>query len=88
LDHFDKAEERQFKLRYWLNKEKFDLDNGPLVIYICGEWTCVPPDPSGAAMAYGLNKSALLVTLEHRYYGASQPFKDWSTPNLKWLNTT
>lgn len=25
---------------------------------------------------------------EHRYYGASQPFGDWSTPNLKWLNTT
>jgi len=28
------------------------------------------------------------VSLEHRYYGASQPFSDWSLDNLKWLNTT
>ena len=25
----------------------------------------------------------MFFTIEHRYYGASQPFKDWSTPNLK-----
>jgi len=24
--------------------------------------------------------------LEHRYYGTSQPFKDWSVENLKLLN--
>jgi len=32
------------------------------------------------------------VTLEHRYYGESQPFSDeeggWSNENLKWLNST
>lgn len=25
--------------------------------------------------------------LEHRYYGASQPFADWSVPNLKYLTS-
>lgn len=24
--------------------------------------------------------------MEHRYYGTSQPFEDWSTANLKYLN--
>lgn len=88
MDHFDNTVYRWFQLRYWLNEDKFDKENGPLIIYICGEWTCSPPDPSGAAMQYGQNKSGILVALEHRYYGASQPFEDWSTGNLKWLNTT
>jgi hypothetical protein len=36
--------------------------------------------------------SAKLISLEHRYYGESQPFTNdeggWSTENLKWLNTS
>jgi len=35
----------------------------------------------------GANNSALLITLEHRYYGASQPFADWSTHNLEFLTS-
>lgn len=35
----------------------------------------------------GAAHDALLITLEHRYYGASQPFQDWSTGNLKFLTS-
>ena len=28
---------------------------------------------------------AILLVLEHRYYGKSQPFQDWKTENLKYL---
>ena len=36
-------------------------------------------------MMVGAENKALLMSLEHRYYGESQPFADWSTDNLKWL---
>lgn len=29
---------------------------------------------------------ALFYVVEHRFYGASQPFADWSTDNLKYLS--
>lgn len=32
--------------------------------------------------------SCLFLVLEHRYYGESQPFEDWSSANLKYLNST
>lgn len=35
----------------------------------------------------GAEHNALLITLEHRYYGASQPFENWSTENLKFLSS-
>ena len=36
-------------------------------------------------MMVGAENNARLMSLEHRYYGESQPFDDWSTSNLKWL---
>ena len=36
-------------------------------------------------MMVGAENKALLMSLEHRYYGESQPFKDWKTENLRWL---
>ena len=38
-------------------------------------------------MLVGADHKALLMSLEHRYYGDSQPFEDWSTPNLKFLTS-
>ena len=35
----------------------------------------------------GAEENALLITLEHRYYGASQPFDNWSTSNLELLTS-
>lgn len=71
LDHFDHKVTRWFQQRYWMNDEKFDRENGPIILYICGEWTCHPPNPTDAAMAYGQNKGGILIALEHRYYGSS-----------------
>lgn len=85
LDHFDNNTQ-SFDLRYWTNDKYFEKkENSPMFIYICGEAICNPPSDKGTAMAFGASQGALLVALEHRYYGASQPFPDWSTENLKYL---
>jgi len=38
-------------------------------------------------MMVGAEHGALLVSLEHRYYGESQPYESWATENLEYLNT-
>lgn len=38
-------------------------------------------------MMVGAQHGALLMSLEHRYYGDSQPFSDWSTANLEYLTS-
>lgn len=43
LNHFDSQDDRTFSQRYWTNDEFFDKENGPVFLYICGEWTCSPP---------------------------------------------
>jgi hypothetical protein len=92
LDNFNASETRTFRLRYWKNDIYFNASNdkSPIFLYICGEWTCRPPSDSGAAMAFGASKNALLLTLEHRYFGNSQPFQDaeggWSYDNLQYLS--
>ena len=43
LDHFNSNDDRSYKQRYWYN-DGFKVDNGPCFLYICGEWTCSPPD--------------------------------------------
>ena len=92
FDHFNAEEKRTYQQRYWTNENKWDPENGPVFLYMCGEWTCNPPSVSQAAFALGYNElNAKLVVLEHRYYGDSQLFRGddaWSTENLKLLNTT
>ena len=87
LDNFDASSQSTFNLRYWANNDFWDQDDGPIFLYLCGEWTCSPPSVTQAAFALGQKVNAKLLVLEHRYYGDSQPFDDWSYEHLKWLNT-
>ena len=40
LDHFNHSETATYKQRYWTNVNYFDSRDGPVFLYICGEWTC------------------------------------------------
>ena len=87
LDHFNEAETRTWKQRYFINDE-FHKPGGPVFLMIGGEgeasalWLV-----EGAWVEYAKQYNALLFQLEHRFYGKSHPTEDMSTDNLQFLNS-
>lgn len=56
-------------------------------MYICGESECHAPSEKSFYMDIADEFEATVYSLEHRYYGSSQPVEDWSTENMKYLNS-
>ncbi|KAM3238819.1 putative serine protease EDA2 [Capsicum annuum] len=86
LDHFSPYDHRTFGQRYYEFLDYFRFPDGPIFLKICGEAACsgIPNDYlSILAKKFG----AAVVTLEHRYYGKSSPFKSLTTGNLKYLSS-
>ncbi|KAJ8451951.1 hypothetical protein Cgig2_007434 [Carnegiea gigantea] len=86
IDHFSPYDHRQFEQRYYEFLGHFRSPNGPIFLRICGEESCdgIPNDYlSILAKKFG----AAIVTLEHRYYGKSSPFKSHTTENLRYLSS-
>jgi len=48
--------------------------NGPVFLYICGEYTCSIREDRLFPFMVGASHGAILYALEHRFYGKSQPF--------------
>jgi serine protease 16 len=94
VDHFDGQNTATFKQRYfvndtyWLQGDK----KGPVFICVGGEGPPLTPDVvidsvhCTDMVELGAKQGALLVALEHRYYGESIPTPDFSTENLKFLS--
>jgi len=77
-----------YEQRYWMDDSFWtDPTTGPVFIYLCGEGECSAPSTTGYWAMVAAEHNALLVTLEHRYYGASQPFDDWTTKHLEYLTS-
>ncbi|KAI3519181.1 hypothetical protein L1887_08208 [Cichorium endivia] len=86
LDHFSPYDHRQFEQRYYEYLNEFKLPNGPIFLKICGESAC--SGISNDFMSILAKKfGAALVTVEHRYYGKSSPFKSLTTQNLQFLSS-
>ena len=89
IDHFNPQDNETFSQRFWMIDQYFNsspASNSPVILYICGEYTCggIPGDrlfPIDLAEKY----NALILVLEHRYYGKSIPVSDLSVENLKYL---
>ena len=86
IDHFNPEDTRTFKQKYYVTDQFWDRESGPVILYICGEGPCggVPEKQFFISTLAEQNK-AVVVSLEHRFYGVSQPFSDLSTENLRYL---
>ncbi|VFQ75489.1 unnamed protein product [Cuscuta campestris] len=86
LDHFSPYDHRKFSQRYYEFLDNFHIPDGPIFLKICGESAC-----SGISNDYisvlAKKFGAAVVSLEHRYYGKSSPFKSLKTENLKYLSS-
>ncbi|XWS45516.1 hypothetical protein CRYUN_Cryun15aG0143200 [Craigia yunnanensis] len=86
LDHYSPYDHRQFKQRYYEFFDYFQVPDGPIFLKLCGESSC-----NGIANDYisvlAKKFGAAVVSLEHRYYGKSSPFKSHTTENLKYLSS-
>ena len=85
LNQVDQSDKRLYKQRFWYSTEEFDRVNGPIFLYICGEYTCSVPYTREFPHQLAQKHNGLFLVLEHRYYGESQPFDDWSVESLKYL---
>ena len=89
VDHYNMQDDRTYKQRFWINDKYFKegKEKGPIFIYICGEYRCSVPDTRLYPFMLGATYGARLLVLEHRFYGDSQPFDDWSLENLAYLSS-
>ncbi|XP_029475256.1 thymus-specific serine protease-like isoform X2 [Rhinatrema bivittatum] len=72
LDHFNRQNNATYNQRYWINEEFWQRPQGPVFLYIGGEsslsqFSVLAGEHVDLAQSHG----ALLVALEHRYYGGS-----------------
>ncbi|XP_023699734.1 thymus-specific serine protease [Paramormyrops kingsleyae] len=87
LDHFDGAETRVWKQRFFVN-DTFYRSGGPVFLMIGGEG---PANPAwmqyGTWLTYAKKLGALCFMLEHRFYGKSRPTEDLSFASLRYLSS-
>ncbi|ORZ13501.1 serine carboxypeptidase S28-domain-containing protein [Absidia repens] len=88
VDHQD-TNSTTFRQRYWVNSDWYKT-GGPVILYNAGETAAdersvYVTNSSMALLAREL--SGIVIVLEHRSYGESQPGADYSTKYLKTLTT-
>ncbi|XP_055844315.1 putative serine protease K12H4.7 [Episyrphus balteatus] len=87
LDHSNPTKYPKWKQRYYVSNEHYKT-GGPIFLMIGGEGKETPKwMTSGAWIHYAAKFNALCFSLEHRFYGASQPTKNLSTENLQYLTS-
>ena len=76
--------------RYWINKENWGGKGYPIFVFIGGEGAEACTRLTSKMYIYELAKEhkALLVDIEHRFYGESYPTDDMSTESLKYLSSS
>jgi pimeloyl-ACP methyl ester carboxylesterase len=87
-DHYDPLNHNTYNQRFWVNSEFYSAATPytPIYITLCCEGECSPKwVEQGLLYEWAKKTGGLLVSIEHRYYGKSQPAEDWSYRNLRFL---
>lgn len=83
VDNFDVTNNATFQQRYYVDNQYWD-GKGPVFFEIGGEGT-LSGAPGGYIGYLAKNYSALVVALEHRFYGVSVPNNRADSANYKYL---
>ncbi|KAH7709701.1 serine protease F56F10.1, partial [Aphelenchoides avenae] len=86
VDHFNPSSNITWKQRYWRAAKYARLD-GPQFLCIGGELPRGPWECGGPVFRYARDLNAAVWTVEHRFYGRSQPFGDFTTEHLRYLTS-
>jgi len=92
IDNFAAVESQQkwygLGQRYWINKQFWGGVGFPIFVFIGGEGSESCTRLTSKMYIYDLAEKhqALLVDLEHRFYGQSFPYMDMSTDSLQYLS--
>ncbi|XP_045765696.1 putative serine protease K12H4.7 isoform X1 [Maniola jurtina] len=87
INHFDPQNRDTYKMRYMYNEEFFGGDGKPVFILVGGEWDIVPGWlRAGNMFLMAQENQGHQIYTEHRYYGQSLPYKNFTTENLRFLN--
>ncbi|XP_026548366.1 thymus-specific serine protease-like [Notechis scutatus] len=88
LDHFNRQERRVFNQRYWINEQFWQRPAGPIFLYIGGEETLTPFSVvAGHHVDLAEKYKAMVVALEHRFYGTSLNPDGLQDENLQFLSS-
>jgi serine protease 16 len=94
IDNFAPIEQQQkwygMGQRYWINRQFWGGNNYPIFVFIGGEGEESCSRLTSRMYVYQLAQEhrALLVDVEHRFYGKSIPTPDTSTQNLQYLSSS
>ncbi|KAJ7990179.1 hypothetical protein DPEC_G00297630 [Dallia pectoralis] len=88
LNHFNSQNGETFPQRFFVNDAFWERPHGPVFLYIAGEGPVSKFDVlAGHHVVMAEDHGALLVTLEHRYYGDSVNKEGLKTENLGALSS-
>jgi thymus-specific serine protease len=82
VDHYNFQSDATYSQRYWRNDKFWTSTDGPNFLYICGEYRCSIREDRLYPFMVGASHGGRLFALEHRFYGDSQPYDDWSLESL------
>lgn len=90
LDHFTSSfasQSPKWSQRYYVDTTFWGGEGSPVFLFIGGEGPQSAPSSRFFLWTLAEEHNALMISLEHRFYGESQPVPNMDTDNMKYLSS-